>query len=62
MLEGGGPHAYCTRYFSRCLGNSLLQMSHESDMEFSRSIYNKKPALRGSGGKAVGDLLVVPLR
>ncbi len=36
------------------------QMSHESDMEFSRSIYNKKLQAYEAVGKAVGDLLVVP--
>ena len=36
------------------------QMSHESKMEFSRSMYNKKLAAYEQVGKAVGDLLVVP--
>jgi len=36
------------------------QMSHESTMEFSRSMYNKKLQAYEEVGKAVGDLLVVP--
>lgn len=36
------------------------QMSHESTMEFSRSLYNKKLQAYEEVGKAVGDLLVVP--
>src|SRR5262245_7822129 len=36
------------------------QMSHESEMEFSRSLYNKKLQAYEAVGKAVGDLLVVP--
>lgn len=36
------------------------QMSHESDMEFTRSLYNKKLQAYEAVGKAVGDLLVVP--
>lgn len=36
------------------------QMSHESKMEFSRSMYNKKLQAYEQVGKAVGDLLVVP--
>lgn len=36
------------------------QMSHESKMEFSRSMYNKKLQAYEDVGKAVGDLLVVP--
>ena len=36
------------------------QMSHESTMEFSRSMYSKKLQAYGEVGKAVGDLLVVP--
>lgn len=36
------------------------QMSHESQMEFSRSLYNKKLQAYEEVGKAVGDLLVVP--
>ena len=36
------------------------QMSHESKMEFSRSLYAKKLAAYEQVGKAVGDLLIVP--
>jgi hypothetical protein len=36
------------------------QMSHESKMEFARSMYNKKLQAYEEVGKAVGDLLVVP--
>ena len=36
------------------------QMSHESKMEFSRSMYNKKLQAYEQVGKAVGDLLIVP--
>ncbi len=36
------------------------QMSHESTMEFARSMYNKKLQAYENVGKAVGDLLVVP--
>ena len=36
------------------------QMSHESKMEFTRSMYNKKLQAYEQVGKAVGDLLVVP--
>ena len=36
------------------------QMSHESKMEFSRSMYTKKLQAYEQVGKAVGDLLVVP--
>lgn len=36
------------------------QMSHESKMEFSRSMYNKKLQAYEAVGRAVGDLLVVP--
>ncbi|HQW42126.1 MAG: hypothetical protein IPI00_08400 [Flavobacteriales bacterium] len=36
------------------------QMSHESKMEFSRSMYTKKLQAYEEVGKAVGDLLVVP--
>ena len=36
------------------------QMSHESTLEFSRSMYNKKLQAYENVGKAVGDLLVVP--
>ena len=36
------------------------QMSHESKMEFSRSMYNKKLQAYEEVGRAVGDLLVVP--
>ncbi len=36
------------------------QMSHESTMEFSRSLYSKKLQAYEEVGKAVGDLLVVP--
>jgi hypothetical protein len=36
------------------------QMSHESKMEFSRSMYNKKLAAYEQVGKAVGDILIVP--
>ncbi len=36
------------------------QMSHESTMEFTRSLYNKKLQAYEEVGKAVGDLLVVP--
>jgi len=36
------------------------QMSHESKMEFSRSMYGKKLQAYEEVGKAVGDLLVVP--
>lgn len=36
------------------------QMSHESTMEFKRSMYNKKLQAYEQVGKAVGDLLIVP--
>lgn len=36
------------------------QMSHESRMEFARSMYDKKLQAYEEVGKAVGDLLVVP--
>ena len=36
------------------------QMSHESTLEFSRSMYTKKLQAYEQVGRAVGDLLVVP--
>ena len=36
------------------------QMSHESTMEFARSMYSKKLQAYEEVGRAVGDLLVVP--
>lgn len=36
------------------------QMSHESSLEFNRSLYNKKLQAYEEVGKAVGDLLAVP--
>ena len=36
------------------------QMSHESTMEFKRSMYTKKLQAFEQVGKAVGDLLIVP--